>query len=172
MFCFVIFWWGRVFFLLHVLLIQLCHLLISQWHKWTLTRRHKQMCPDTMWPSYTTQQGRVFIYIRYCSSPQQRYHCKVHLYGVCLSASVCSQTGGELLSIQLPGGEDPDQREIKLTIKRSEALLTRLFPEVPTVNKVKKSAMFFRIPRLTPGYIRYLQVRMVLKGDFCLWVDK
>lgn len=30
----------------------------------------------------------------------------------------------------------------------------------------KTTTMFFRIPRLTPGYIRYLQVRKTLKADF------
>lgn len=48
---------GQVFFLLHVLLIQLGLLLIFQWHTWTFTRRHKQMCSDTMWPSYTTESS-------------------------------------------------------------------------------------------------------------------
>lgn len=76
---------GQVFFLLHVLLIQLGLLLIFQWHTWTFTRRHKQMCSDTMWPSYTTESS-LHISGTDTALLLSRDFIAVWVYGVYLSA--------------------------------------------------------------------------------------
>lgn len=123
--------------LLHVLLIQLCLLLIFRWHTWIFTWRHKQKRSDTMWPSYTTEPS---LHISGTDTALLRRETMVCIW--VWKRGVCSQPGGALLSILQPGGEDPVHKGGKLPSRKLEAPLTHLFPAGSTVKGWRRQQCF------------------------------
>lgn len=134
---------GQGFFLLHVLLIQLCLLLIFKWHTWTLTWRHRQVCSNTMWPSYTTEPS-LHISGTNTALLHSRELVAVWVYGVYLSAGTrcASSNWSRPLSILQPGGEDSDHSGINLPSRRLESLLPHLFPAVQTLKNWRRQQCF------------------------------